>query len=87
MFLAEINETVAWLYAAGEEASLEEYEVRVNKFKTQGEPIRTRYRFYEALPETKATYDALMVKVGVKMFSEEGQNAESLINISQVTGE
>lgn len=37
--LADITETVDWLYAAGENAPLVDYETRIAKFKGIGEPI------------------------------------------------
>ena len=83
-FLAEINETVAWVYGAGEQASLAEYEQRMNKFKDIGEKIRKRYRFHEALPHTRATYETLMRKVEEKLASADeitNENRDRIINM------
>jgi hypothetical protein len=90
-FLADINETVAWLYeAAGEQASLDEYEQRMYRFKDVGEKIRTKVRFHEALPQTKANYDALMRKVEAKLASEDEVSVakrEQIIAICSATSE
>lgn len=66
-FLADITETVDWLYAAGESAPLVDYETRIAKFREIGEAIRTRYRFYEALPDTSAEYEKVMARINQKL--------------------
>lgn len=45
-FIAKINEAVDWLYGAGENAALVEYQTRLENFKKLGEPIKKRYVFY-----------------------------------------
>jgi hypothetical protein len=90
-FLAEINETVAWLYdGAGEQASLEEYEQKMYKLKDVGEKIKARCRFHETLPSTQKTYDALMKKVENKLATNEDMKVdlrERIINMTTATSE
>lgn len=66
-FLAEISEVIEWLYADGENAPLNDYEVRLEKFRKIGEAVRTRYRFYEAWPSTISAYDKLVEKISTKL--------------------
>jgi heat shock protein 5 len=39
-FMADINETVKWLYEDGETAPKSQYKTRIEKFKAIGEPVR-----------------------------------------------
>jgi hypothetical protein len=48
-FMKEINETVEWIYEAGENAPKEEYRTRIEKFKGIGEPVRSRHFYYSEL--------------------------------------
>lgn len=66
-FLADITETVDWLYAAGETAPLADYETRLAKFREIGEAVRRRHRFYEALPETEAEYNKMAAGIQQKL--------------------
>jgi len=66
-FLGEISETIEWLYADGENAPLNDYEVRIDKFRKIGEAIRNRYRFHEAFPSTVQEYDKLVNKISTKL--------------------
>lgn len=50
-FLAQLNETVEWLYAEGENAPLAEYQERQTKFSAIGVPIRTRAQFYSTIED------------------------------------
>lgn len=50
-FLAQINETVDWMYGAGENAPLEEIQRRLKTFRALGEPIKKRYIFYSTVGE------------------------------------
>jgi len=61
-FLAEIGTTIEWLYDAGENAPLCDYETKMAKFREIGEAIIKRYRFYEALPDTKNAYNKMVEK-------------------------
>lgn len=51
-FLAELNQTVDWLYAEGENAVLADYQTRLGKFKNIGDPIKKRYNFYSLIEES-----------------------------------
>lgn len=66
-FQADINECVTWLYEAGENAPLCDYESRVAKFREIGEAIRRRYRYYEALPDTKLAYEKCCARIEQRM--------------------
>lgn len=51
-FLKYIGEIVDWIYAAGENASLKEYQDRLSQFKTIGEPVKKRYIFYSTVQDS-----------------------------------
>jgi len=48
-FLEKINQTVEWLYDAGESAPKDEYSKRIKEFKQIGEPVRQRHFYYSEL--------------------------------------
>lgn len=52
-FQENITKKIDWLYGDGENAPLNDYEQGYSDFRAIGEPCRTRYRYYEALPETR----------------------------------
>lgn len=56
-FLKNINEVVDWLYGPGETAGLNEYTERLTDFKTVGEPIKTRYRYYSTVGDFVNQFD------------------------------
>ena len=89
-FLGELNETIAWLYEAGEQATLKEYETRMNHFKDIGEKIRSKYRFHDEFPDTKAAYDKLILKVEAKLAEAENlkdEDRERIISMTSATEE
>lgn len=47
--LTEINQVVDWLYAEGENAPIEEYQTRLDKFMKIGEPVKARHFYYGEL--------------------------------------
>lgn len=49
-FLADITETVEWLYGDGENAPLIDYQERLKKFNGLGEPTKMRKHFHDSLP-------------------------------------
>ena len=51
IFLAELAETVEWLYGEGETAKLQEYIEKYEKYRSIGDPIKERHQFYESLAE------------------------------------
>jgi heat shock protein 4 len=48
-FLKDINEVVEWIYGDGENAPKAEYRTRLEKFKTIGEPVKSRHFYYSEL--------------------------------------
>ncbi len=60
-FLKTILDTIEWLYAAGENATLEEYTSRINVFTTQGEPVKKRAFFYNEIPSSFKRFEDLAV--------------------------
>jgi len=76
-FLADITATVEWLYDAGENAPLVDYETRLAKFHGIGEAIRRRYRFHEALLDTKSAYDKMVASIQQKLSESQTLTDES----------
>lgn len=59
-FLKTVNETVEWLYAAGETASTQEYSDKLEAFRAVGEPIKMRYRYYSMVGEFFNIHDQVV---------------------------
>lgn len=58
-FLKHITETVDWLYAEGENSTLEEYNNRVSAFLATGEPVKKRYIFYTTIEDCYKRFEEL----------------------------
>ena len=48
-FLAEINQTVEWIYGDGESAPKAEFKTKMDKFMQIGEPVKARHFYYSEL--------------------------------------
>lgn len=62
-FLAEISVVIEWLYGEGENANLEEYSTRYNKFREIGEPVKKRHAYYSDLDVYFTQFAALKQKI------------------------
>jgi heat shock protein 4 len=62
-FIAEINEVVEWIYGDGEQAPVEEYRKKIEKFKAIGEPVKNRHFYYSELDLYFAQFDELSKRV------------------------
>ena len=62
-FLANLLETVDWLYGAGESAPIEELSQRYNSYKLIGEPVRARYRFYTTAGDFVNVFEKTVVRI------------------------
>lgn len=58
-FLKTILATIEWLYAAGENATLEEYTSRINVFVATGEPVKKRAFFHNEIPSCYKRFEDL----------------------------
>lgn len=65
-FLANLLETVDWLYGAGENAPIEELKKRYEDFRVIGEPVKGRYRFYTTAADFIAVFEKTVVKIFAK---------------------
>jgi len=65
-FLANLLETVDWLYGAGENAPIEELKKRYNDYRVIGEPVRARYRFYTTAGDFVNVFEKTVVKIYAK---------------------
>jgi len=69
---------VEWIYAEGETAPIEEYEVKLSAYKTIGQPCIWRFRFYETVPDQMKAFETLKVTIESKLSSP---------NVSHLTDE
>lgn len=76
--LAKIAVCVEWIYGAGEQALIAEYETQLSDYKTLGQPASWRAQFYETLPDQHRTFAALRVTIESKLSSP---------NVSHLTDE
>lgn len=74
-FLANLLQTVDWLYGEGENAPIEELRKRLEDFRVIGEPARARYRFYT----TAADFINVFEKTVVKIYSK----AETITTLTE----
>ena len=58
-FLEKINQTVEWLYDAGESAPKDEYAKRIKEFRQVGEPVRQRHFYYSELDLYFSQFDEI----------------------------
>ena len=58
-FLAELNQTVDWIYGDGESAPLSEYKTKMDKFKQIGEPVKARHFYYSELEIYYAQFEKI----------------------------
>lgn len=66
-FLAQLNETVDWLYGAGENAPLEELQKRLSAFRAIGDPIKRRYVFHSMIEESYKIFGIVCSKINTKL--------------------
>ena len=57
-FLSETSQCVDWIYGEGENASYQEYENRLNKYKQVGEPVLGRQWYYSEIEQYFGQFDA-----------------------------
>lgn len=76
-FIADINQVVEWIYGEGENAPLQEYKVRLDKFKVIGEPVKQRHFYYSELDVYFGQFEELkkniVARVGVTEHITEDQ--------------
>lgn len=65
-FLANLLQTVDWLYGEGENAPIEELRKRYEDFRVIGEPARARYRFYTTAGDFVSVFEKTVVKIYAK---------------------
>jgi hypothetical protein len=70
-FLAELTETVDWIYGDGETAPLAEYKKKIDKFKLIGEPVKARHYYYSELAVYYAQFDKVAENIKSKLASIE----------------
>lgn len=66
-FLAEINQVVDWIYGDGESAPKKEYQDRIDKFRTIGEPVKARHFYYSELDVYKSQSMAVIETINQKL--------------------
>lgn len=49
-FLAQLNDTEAWIYDEGEAAAKQVYDQKLHELQAVGEPVKLRYRFHDIYP-------------------------------------
>mgnify|MGYP006146103807 CR=1 FL=1 len=64
--MANLLETVDWLYGAGENAPIEEVKKRYDNFRVLGEPVRARYRFYTTAGDFVNVFEKTLVRIYAK---------------------
>lgn len=50
-YLAQVSQVVDWLYGEGENATLQEYEAKLQQFKEVGEPVISRQWYYTEIDQ------------------------------------
>jgi hypothetical protein len=66
-FIAELNQTVDWIYGDGESAPKGEYKTKLDKFKQIGEPVKARHFYYSELEIYYAQFDKVAETVKQKL--------------------
>jgi len=66
-FVADINETVDWIYGDGENATLAEYKTRIEKYRQIGEPVKARYFYYSELEVYYAQFEKVQSTIKDKL--------------------
>jgi hypothetical protein len=59
-FLAEVSQTIDWLYGEGENALKEAFQERLTKFRASGDPIKERKNFRSEYP----VYEKMVKEMG-----------------------
>jgi hypothetical protein len=65
--VAELSETVDWIYGDGENAPLVDYKKKMEAFKLIGEPVRARHYYYSELEVYYAQYEKISSVIKDKM--------------------
>jgi len=65
--MAKITEYVDWLYGAGENAPLEDFQTRIATLEEVGEKIKERYLFYQTLPEMYNAFGDIKEHIAAKL--------------------
>jgi len=65
--MAEISQTVDWLYDDGEDAETTEYSTRLTKFKAIGDPIKKRHFYYSELDVYYTQWEKVNTLINFKL--------------------
>jgi hypothetical protein len=68
-FLAELNQTIDWIYGDGETAPKAEFKTKMDKFKQIGEPVKARHFYYSELDIYYSQFDKVVETVKQKLAS------------------
>ena len=69
--IAQINDAVEWLYGAGEQAPLAEYQAKFSAFKKIGDPIKKRFVYYSTIEESFKVYAKLQIRINDRLAQAE----------------
>lgn len=78
-YLAKLNTIEEWLYGEGAHTTKEEYLTRLNDLKKIGDPVKSRFKFYDLFPAKQAQMD--------KALTESYESAVSIPEDSHITKE
>lgn len=65
-FLADLNQTIDWIYGDGENAPLSEYRTKLESYKKIGEPVKARYFYYSELEVYYGQFDKVQGTINDK---------------------